>query len=130
MIPGTTVNDAPPPGPRQSSRVAIPSKAAAETAASLEREKDAREMGLEWAKDSRRPKAHLVDTDGFLQSLNLHVAFMQSQQDPDLPRNYKEAMLRPEVWKPAMDEEMETMRNRGVWEVINPPPGANILVTM
>ncbi|KIJ23037.1 hypothetical protein M422DRAFT_196412 [Sphaerobolus stellatus SS14] len=119
-----------PPVLRRSTRTQIPTKAVVEAAATLEREKEARTLGKEWATNSKHPEAHHVDIDGFLMSPNSHVAFMQSRKDPMLPRNYKEAMLDAEVWKPAMDEEMLKMRERGVWEVVDPPPGANILPSM
>ena len=70
------------------------------------------------------------DTDGFMTDSCRHIAFMQSKEDPKLPRNYKEAMMEPELWILAMDEEMAKMKERGIFQMVPLPKGARLLPTM
>jgi len=45
------------------------------------------------------------------------------------PRTLAEAKSRPDwpLWQKAIAEELEVLRNAGTWEVVNPPPDANII---
>ena len=49
------------------------------------------------------------------------------REDLAVPQTYPEAMKHPEVWLPSMRKEMEKMAKNQVWELVWPPPGANIV---
>jgi hypothetical protein len=50
--------------------------------------------------------------------------------DFQVPRSYWEAMTRPELWRPPMDTEWRALWDRGVFELVDAPPGANIIDSM
>jgi hypothetical protein len=39
-----------------------------------------------------------------------------------LPNSYSEAMTRPDMWSGPIEKELKVMRDRDVWEEIDPPP--------
>ena len=48
---------------------------------------------------------------------------------PQAPRSFREAMgsINRRAWIRAMDEEIAAMESFGVWQLVHPPPGANIM---
>jgi Reverse transcriptase (RNA-dependent DNA polymerase) len=44
-----------------------------------------------------------------------------------VPRTYKEAMKKPEAWRPSIDREMAKMWEHGVWTLVEAPADANIV---
>jgi Reverse transcriptase (RNA-dependent DNA polymerase)/gag-polypeptide of LTR copia-type/GAG-pre-integrase domain len=63
-----------------------------------------------------------------------HIGVKKDEDKPGsdtwVPRNYREAMLRPDLWVPAMETEMEVMEEKEVFEVVDTPEDATILGTM
>ena len=47
------------------------------------------------------------------------------------PTTYKDAINRPDSyeWMKAMKDEIDTLIERGTWEIVNPPPRTNIIGT-
>lgn len=57
-------------------------------------------------------------------------AFMMEGNDTSVPKTYVEAMKRPDLWKPPMEEELKVMEERGVFELVDEksvPNGKNIV---
>lgn len=54
----------------------------------------------------------------FLASLDNLLAFTASQTDSRVPRNYKEAMLCPDLWEEPMKAEVKVLQERQVWSVV------------
>jgi Reverse transcriptase (RNA-dependent DNA polymerase) len=55
----------------------------------------------------------------------LETAFLLKGTEEDLPRSYEEAIKGPEaeLWKQAMDTEMETLKEMGTWKTVELPAG-------
>ncbi|KAJ7486465.1 hypothetical protein FB451DRAFT_1227359, partial [Mycena latifolia] len=47
-----------------------------------------------------------------------------------IPRSYKEAMARPDLWAEAIQVESDRLRARKVWHLVTRPEGANIMKTI
>lgn len=55
-------------------------------------------------------------------------ADITSFDDPSwVPKSVSEALVRPEVWKDAMDKEYAMMLKKGVWRLVERPPGAKTM---
>ena len=103
--------------PRRSTRTKTPSRRLRETNEYLQREKEANQSGDAWATEISRELDH--------DSASALVAAVR--EDLSIPRTYTEAMKRPETWLPSMKKEMAKMAENEVWELVRPPPGANIV---
>ena len=60
------------------------------------------------------------------------AAFLTDVNPDDLwiPRNYKEAMTRSDLWAGPIQIESDRLRARKVWHLVTRPEGANIMKTM
>jgi len=113
----TTPLPDPAPIPRRSTRTRNPSRQQRETDEYHLREQAANRSGESWAMDTSR------ELD--LETSTALIAAVR--EDLAVPRTYSEAMKRPEVWLPSMRKEMDKMAENEVWELVRPPPGANIV---
>ena len=97
------------------SRMTQPTPALIVARETLQRERDAREDGADWAAGGDTPTALAAESPfGYLSVL--------TQDNDDItktPKTYAEAMKQPHLWKPAMDEELKTMEDRGVFELVD-----------
>lgn len=121
--PARTIPDAPPPPPRRSTRLARPTPALVAAKETLQREQDARENGEEWATD-RMPGALLAEGPFS------YLSTLSPDDEMGVPKTHKEAMQRPNLWQPAMDEELKVMADRGVFELVDEsmvPLGKNVV---
>ena len=107
----------PPTSTRCSTRARNLSRRQHETNEYLQREAAANRAGDAWATDTSR------ELD--LEASSALVAAVR--EDLTVPRTYSEAMKCPEVWLPSMRKEMDKMAENEVWELVRPPPGANIV---
>ena len=46
-----------------------------------------------------------------------------------LPNSYSEAMTRPDIWSGPIEKELKVMRDRKLWEEIDPPPDVRTIRT-
>ena len=102
--------------PPETQSPAQPSPAAVQSRASEDDVEHARQARKDWATDTSTPTS--VNST---QALHTTTALL----DPNnswLPKMYEEAMRRPDLWKEPIEKEMENMRTKGVWEVIESPP--------
>lgn len=100
---------------RRSSRLTQPTPALIAARETLQRERDAREDGADWAAGGDTPTALAAESPfGYLSTL--------APDNDDITKTsktYAEAMKQPHLWKPAMDEELKTMEDRGVFELVD-----------
>jgi Reverse transcriptase (RNA-dependent DNA polymerase)/GAG-pre-integrase domain/Integrase core domain len=116
---------------RRSTRAPKPSQAILNSTEYRDREEMGREEGLDWATDKSLPKATSTishppdDRESFI------ACFSDTKGIHYIPRSYKEAMSTdPARWMAAMDTEMATLKAKNTWELVVPPPDANIMDSM
>lgn len=59
--------------------------------------------------------------------INAHLAFMSTQRNSYIPRNYKEAMACADLWQPAIDAELDILLKCQVFKWVEAPPDAHII---
>ena len=118
--------------PRRSTRVAKPSEAGSHSMEYKEREKAGRGEGQDWASDRNRPGPKAFTTlDSSDDHDNVTACFTDTKASHFIPRSYKHAMATdPERWMVPMKAEMETLKAKHTWDLVIPPPGANIMDSM
>ena len=113
--------------PRRSTRVPKPSEAGSNSMEYKEREKAEKGEGRDWASDHNRPRASTT-FDSSEDGDNVNACLADTKASHFIPRSYKEAMATdPERWMVAMRAEMETLKAKHTWDLVKPPPGANIM---
>lgn len=126
-IPG---QPAPPTNPpptqplRRSNRLTRPTPALLAAQETMQRERDAREEGEDWAVGDEAPAALQVEGP------YAYLSMLGGGDDSGVPKTYQEAMKRPDLWKPAMEEELKIMGDRGVFDLVDEgtiPKGKNIV---
>ena len=114
------------PEPRQSSRAPKPSQARLYSTEYQYREEVSKEEGQDWAND--RPKAS--STISYLPEdrKDFIACFSDTKGLHYIPRSYKHAMSTdPDRWMAAMETEMATLKAKHTWDLVLPPPDANIM---
>ena len=116
---------------RRSARAPKPSQAILRSTEYQEREEMGKQEGLDWATDTDLPKAittisHLPD-----EHENFLACFTDTKGIHYIPRSYKEAMTTdPARWMTAMETEIATLKAKHTWDLVEPPPGANVMDSM
>jgi hypothetical protein len=91
-----------------------------ESEESQRREKEAWSEGLEWAHDAVAGQTFaLIAQDPW--------AFASTSGEFYVPKTYREAMKRPDLWWRPMEIEYETLVSKDVWELVPLPPDANLV---
>ena len=93
--------------------------------------------GVITGKRNRRPTKKIQDTIegiGIGSSHTKHLTASLGQVTAKIesdPLSVAEAMRRPDAaeWYKAMEEEVSRLQERGTWEIVTPPPDANILTS-
>ena len=75
-------------------------------------------MGEDWATDSERPQAMIMDLEEFKLNMDHYIALMATYIDSHVPRSYGEARKCMDLWKESMEEEMEIMRKQGIFKLV------------
>lgn len=116
---------------RRSTRAPKPSQAILQSTEYQKREEMGKEIGLDWATDTNQPKANSTisyppeDRDNFI------ACFSDTKGIHYIPRSYKEAMSTdPARWMAAMETEMAMLEAKHTWDLVIPPPDANIMESM
>jgi Reverse transcriptase (RNA-dependent DNA polymerase)/Pol polyprotein, beta-barrel domain/GAG-pre-integrase domain/gag-polypeptide of LTR copia-type len=112
---------------RRSSRTTQLSKASLQSAEYQRRESDGKETGQDWATD---PKVSMAidhhEDDG-----NVIACLSETKSSHHIPRSYKHAIATDQDrWMIPMQVEMDTLRKKHTWDLVKPPPGANIMDSM
>ena len=117
-----------PEEPRRSTRVHQPSQAAIQSAEYQQRETIGRGIGEEWANNERVPKVNAVIDQTPADQNDFLACITDTKASHYIPRSYKEAMkIDPERWIIPMKVEMATLKAKHTWDLVDPPPGANIM---
>ena len=118
--------------PRRSARTSQPSQAGIQSTEYQRRESTGKDDGQDWANDRRRPQASVIfdwsttDCEDFVACL-----LAETKASHHIPRSYRHAMtVDPERWMVPMQIEMETLKLKHTWDLVKPPPGANIMGSM
>ena len=124
-----------PAEPRRSSRAAQQSKAGIQSLEYHQREAEGKEKGDEWATNQRHPKAMSVTSTDWSTIQTDHedlvACLVETKASHNIPKSYKHAMATdPERWIIPMKTEMETLKSKHTWDLVKPPPGANIMDSM
>lgn len=112
---------------RRSTRVSKPSRRLIESQESESRNKAAEGNREDWAIDTETPPPTFTEDDHevLMASFDyIPIAFLAEDQ---IPQSYIQAMYRPELWRRPMEIEMALLIEKGVWILVDPPEGANIM---
>lgn len=85
------------------------------------REKNAQAKGEAWANDlpfGEQPLALIVQNPW---------AFASTSSEFWVPSSFKQAMQRPNLWWEPMQAKYDLLMEKGVWELVELPPGANLM---
>ena len=110
---------------RRSTHTKQPTEALLKSEASEREVEEAAELGKEWATDDPAGVQ-----SAYVQSMA--TTAVMSLPDPEnfsLPNSYAEAMVRPYIWSGPIEKELKVMRDREVWEEIDPPPDVRTIGT-
>ncbi len=116
---------------RRSSRISQPSVGILQSKEYKEREEAGRDKGEEWTTNRRFPQAGLT-FDRFLDDQDEYIAcLVETKASHSIPRSYRHAMSTdPDRWTIPMKVEMDTLKAKHTWDLVKPPPGANIMDSM
>ena len=118
---------------RRSTRLPQPSRAGLQSTEYRQREDIEKGEGHDWATDHRRPKASYA-TDWLTHDSDLNnviACLTDSQVSHHIPHSYRHAIATdPDRWIIPMQAEMETLKAKHTWDLVTPPPGANIMDSM
>ena len=116
--------------PRRSARAPIPSTAGLQSTEYRQREILGKDEGQDWATDTRPRASHAIDHQS-IDSENFTACLTDTKASHYIPRNYREAMSSDsERWMAAMRTEMDTLKAKHTWNLVKPPPDANIMGSM
>ena len=91
-----------------------PSQAGMQSAEYKQREEAGKGEGQDWATDS-----------------NIIVCLTETKASHHIPQSYRHAMnTDPDRWMVPMKTEIETLKTKHTWDLVKPPPGANIMDSM
>jgi hypothetical protein len=130
-IPGNAVIPQHIPGePCQSGRAHQPSNAGAQSNEYRQRETLEKSEGNDWATDGKHPRAASVlerpEIDQHADAIAMIAETRMSHNV--IPLSYQHAMnTDPERWMAAMKTEMEMLQAKHTWDLVKPPPNANIM---
>ena len=131
LIPGNAVIPQHIPGePRRSGRAHQPSNAGAQSNEYRQRETLEKSEGNDWATDGRHPRAMPVfERPQIDQHADAIAMIAETRVSHDvIPLSYQHAMnTDPERWMATMKTEMETLQAKHTWDLVKPPPNANIM---
>jgi hypothetical protein len=112
-----------PVGQRRSTRLTKPSQTGLQSTEYREREVVGRNEGQDWANVTI--SGLMDDHDDVIACLN------ETKASHNIPRSYRHAMATdPDRWMIPMKIEMETLKSKHTWDLVKPPPGANIMDSM
>jgi hypothetical protein len=84
--------------------------------------KDARREGEDWEMDAK-----MATITAFLTHLDDTAALLADPDNNWLPNSYTEAMTRPDLWKEAMDKEIDNLHAHNVWTLVDRPPSVKLM---
>ena len=119
------------PVERRSTRTSQPSQAGLQSAEYKQRESAEKGEGHDWATDCEHPRASCIinwltpDLD------NVFACLTDSKVSHHIPQSYRHAISTdPNRWMTPMRTEIQTLKAKHTWDLVKPPPGANIMDSM
>lgn len=120
-----------PTEPRRSARVPQPSKAGLHSTEYQRREGEGKDKGQDWATDMRHPSKASIAIDCREDHDDVTACLTDTKALHHIPRSYKHAMATdPARWMIPMQVEMNTLKAKHTWDLVKPPPGANVMGSM
>jgi hypothetical protein len=90
-----------------------------------------KDEGQEWATDQRNTKASSVLGWPITDRDATSACLTETKASHTIPQSYRHAMSTdPDRWMIPMKSEIETLKAKNTWELVQPPPGANIMDSM
>lgn len=116
--------------PCRSAQAPQPSQAGLQSAEYRKREVMGRSEGQEWATNQTRAQA-LSTIDDATDHENIIACLTETKASHSIPRSYRHAITTdPDRWLVPMRAEMETLKAKHTWDLVQPPPGVNIMDSM
>ena len=116
--------------PRRSNRAPKPSQAGLNSSKYQQREEAGHKEGQDWATDDPKVSSTTISYPPEDRA-NFIACFSDTKGIHYIPRSYKHAMSTdPDRWMAAMETEMATLKDKHTWDLVLPPPGANIMDSM
>ena len=92
-------------------------------------EDEGKGMGKDWATNTQNPRASMV-TD-CLEDNDILACLADTRSSHLIPHSYKYAIaMDKEQWTLPTMIKMDTLKSKHTWDLIKPPPGANIMDSM
>jgi hypothetical protein len=114
--------------PRRSSRTPHPSNAILQSKEYQQREALGKDEGQDWATNQKRPRVSTAADCSPDDNKNFIACLTDTKASHYIPQSYRLAMSTdPDRWMAAMKAEMETHKSKHTWDLVKPPPGANIM---
>ena len=116
---------------RRSSRIPQPSTGSLQSREYQQREEMGRHKGEEWTTNQPNPQARIGITRLSDVQDDYIACLVETKASHNIPRSYRHAMTTdPDRWMVPMKIEMETLKAKHTWDLVKPPPGANIMDSM
>ena len=116
--------------PRRSTRVPQPSNASLQSKEYQQREATGRAEKQDWTTGDR-PQASTVINWTPIERDNYAACLAETKASHNIPRSYHHAMTNdPDRWLVPVKTEMDTLKAKHTWDLVKPPPGANIMDSM
>jgi len=117
--------------PRRSSRVPQPSANSLQSKEYQQREDIGRQKDEEWTTNRRKPQAGSAFDQLSVEQDNYIACLAETKASHNIPHSYRHAMSTdPDRWMVPMQTEMDTLKAKHTWDLVKPPPGANIMDSM
>jgi hypothetical protein len=125
----TPVMNAEPNEPRRSIQTSQPSQARLQSMEYNQREIMGKAEGKEWATNHRNPQASSVID--WTSDENIIACLTETKASHHISHSYRHAMATdPDRWMKPMQAEIKTLKAKHTWDLVEPPPGANIMDSM
>jgi len=118
---------------RRLTRISQPSSAIIESQDYQKREAMSCHEGQDWATGQQRPHASLAldPVNASIELDDYSACMAETKASHNIPRSYRHAMSTdPDRWMIPMQIEMDTLKRKHTWDLVKPPPGANVMDSM
>ena len=117
--------------PHRSNQVPMPSHAGLNSTEYQQCEEMGKKEGQDWATSNKRPKASITISNLLEDREDFVACFSDTKGLHFIPQSYKHTMSTdPDRWTAAMETEMATLKAKHTWDLVLPPPNANIMDPM
>jgi hypothetical protein len=116
---------------QRSTQTTQPSQAQLQSMEYKEHENSGKSEGQDWATNKTHPKANII-IDGLPDDhVNTIACLNEMKASHNIPKSYRHTMATdPERWMIPMKTKIDTLKAKHTWDLVKPPPGANIMDSM